>query len=185
METLNVKMDTLAKSFSIQAINDGIDPPSFGSLHGYYPIYCHGQLICSNLQKSLYNSITHHQFLNKLSVFLDIPVNVCESTIHWKSFSRARKEDTFSRRRFLTKLISNTHATGVNMVRRQQRIKSSCPFCNHPHEDIHHIFHCHHHSPSALRQRCPIQHVEHDPAFTCHLVSRYICYCRLPIGNRG
>ena len=61
METLNVEMDNVAKGFALQAINTNAKAPSFSSPHGYHPINCHGEMICSNLQKSMYEIILHHQ----------------------------------------------------------------------------------------------------------------------------
>lgn len=152
MAVLNDECDHSAKTEARRAINAKEDPPLFSSPHGYFPIFCHGQLVCSRIQQSLMSIISHHRFTDKLAKEFNISSQFCTSTIHWKSYGRARKEESFKRRAFVTKMISDTHASGVNMLRRKQRIKATCPFCHINYEDLQHIFHCPAISPSNLRQ---------------------------------
>ena len=47
-----------------------------------------------------------------------------------------------SRRIYVTKLASNTAATGVNMFKRKEQDRDHCPRCKHEHGDQWHVLRC-------------------------------------------
>ena len=70
---LNCAMDTFAKQIALHAIlHTNINPPSLTSPLGFGTITCHSQTIHSKLQHSLYNSITHHNFISYSSKMFDL-----------------------------------------------------------------------------------------------------------------
>ena len=67
---------------------------------------------------------------------------VSYSDIHWLSYKKARKESSFGLRRFITKWIGKSVATGKVMVRRTHRVCSNCPICKVENEDQLHVLTC-------------------------------------------
>jgi len=68
--------------------------------------------------------------------------------VDWPSFGRAMREVPTSKRRWVTKQVSNHFAHGKNMVRWKQRSKAACPRCAVEVEDKEHIIRCPH--PEAI-----------------------------------
>jgi hypothetical protein len=63
-------------------------------------------------------------------------------TVHFRSFSMARKTTHGGMNKFIMKWISNTIATGMILQCRKYRIFNQCPWCNACGEDKLHVVAC-------------------------------------------
>ena len=153
LEQLNCRMDDKAKRIA-QAQIDRRRQHRFPSTHlGFGTVKCHGSLVTTHIQKSLYDRITHKGFVERLGDKLDIDPGILETSINWKAYGKARKAAPLSTHTFITKWLGNTAATGDIMLKRQRRKHSICPICNEPDEDIMHVMTCRSPSASELRER--------------------------------
>jgi hypothetical protein len=127
LERINVRMDSTAKTIACTY-------PKFktkqlaGITLGYGTVTIVGTLICSKLQKSLYDAIGHQ-----------IDRGLLDKQVNWYCLGKARKEASFPVKKFISKWVSGDTATGVVMKRRQQRIEDNCPRCKEPHEHLLHV----------------------------------------------
>ena len=62
--------------------------------------------------------------------------------VYWDAIRTARKEATVPIQIFISKWVSGQTATGVVMVKRQQRVSSECPRCGDEEEHLLHIHTC-------------------------------------------
>ena len=149
-EHLNCKMDALAKRIALYQITSPQLLQIFPSTsHGIGTIFCKGHRVSSNVQKSLYDNILHQKLLQYLSHKLQVPPFILHKQINWLVLARARRECKNSMNIFITKWFSDTAPTGLVLLRRKQRVSSSCPLCDHPTEDFTHILQCQ--SPTATQ----------------------------------
>ena len=133
-------------------MNGTLPPLHFSTTSlGFGSVKCHGHLITSNLQGSLYKQVTKYNYLTSLSQHSEFPLNFTKVNVHWESFSTARKEASFSTNIFLTKWLSGDTATGRVMVQRKARLGSQCPMCNHNDEHLTHVLTCPSTSAKELR----------------------------------
>ena len=152
LETLNCIVDEYAKDIARQQMNGTLPPLHFSTTSlGFGSVKCHGHLITSNLQGSLYKQVTKYNYLTSLGQHSEFPLNFAKVNVHWESFSTARKEASFSTNIFLTKWLSGDTATGRVMVQRKARLGSQCPMCNHNDEHLLHVLTCSSSSATELR----------------------------------
>lgn len=108
--------------------------------------------ITSNLQSSLYTAITHDTFTRYLAEnIFEVPTLQFRNSIHWSIFSRARRGSTYAVRKFVTKWICGSMATGRVMFERQMRSHSRCPHCQEEDEHLIHILTCHNEAVKSIR----------------------------------
>ena len=152
LECLNCKMDDKAKRIALEQIARRKNCRFSSTQLGFGTIKCHGSIEISPIQKSLYDRITHKGFIERLGEKLHIEPDLLDSKINWKAYGKARKAAPLSTQTFVTKWLSNTAATGVLIVNRQQRKHSHCPICDEPDEDIMHVMTCGSPLASELRE---------------------------------
>jgi exonuclease III len=121
----NLNLDPHPLSFSLPYITDKND-------------YIH-EKIRSNLCTRLADDRVKTYFINKERITVS-----ALNTIAWRQQGKALKQLPSSRKRFISKWISEWLATGKNMERWQLRYKGHCPFCNTPDENTEHILLCTH-----------------------------------------
>ena len=154
LETLNCRMDLLAKRIAIQYIHHNQHPPPIlPTILGFRTIAIHGTPITSKIQQPLYYNIQHAKLLQWICQKSSPPINLISTNIHWPSFSLARKQTTFPIQIFITKWISSSLPTGSNLVKRKHRQFSNCPICNSPNEDLLHLVTCSNEEASTFRQQ--------------------------------
>ena len=161
LEWLNCKMDEKAKRIALQQITRRRNCRYSSTQLGFGTIKYHGSMVISHIQKSLYDRITHKCFIEHLGEKLHIEPDLLDSKINWKAYGKARKVAPLVTQTFITKWLSNTAATGVLMVNRQQRKHSSCPICDEPDEgDIMHIMICGSPLASELLRETQLQELQ-------------------------
>ena len=91
LENLNVRMDLLAKSIAQTHIHNGPCSQYIFDCWLWYDFTIRGIMVCTNLQRTLYQNI-HHQ---DMVYFLANHVSINEQRVHtdlaWHSFRKARK----------------------------------------------------------------------------------------------
>ena len=157
---------------------------------GFGTIKCHGTLVTSHIQKSIYIEIVHKGFVECLGKKLEIDPQLLETSINWKAYGKACKAVPLSCKTFITKWLSNTAARGVIMKNRGHWKHSNCPLlCNEPEEDIMHVMTCRSNSASEL---CETQLQEWqvwlrshntDPSITSFLITGLRSWFRHPYGD--
>jgi hypothetical protein len=138
LEHLNVRMDSVAKSIALRNLGRSQQIPQPLSL-GYHTISVGGTLVASRVQQALCDAIHHIRLVEYLADRWDLNEDVLHYKVYWTSIARARKQATFTQRKFITKWISGDTPYGVEMHRRQQRDSPSCPICTTEDESIVHI----------------------------------------------
>jgi hypothetical protein len=73
------------------------------------------------LQQSLCDTIHQNTLIEYLADKWEIDEIVLKDSDCWTSIARARKQASFSQRKFITKWISGDTPSGIKMHRRQQR----------------------------------------------------------------
>ena len=189
LEWLNCEMDYKAKMIAIEQIDRRRNCRFSSTQLGFGTIKCHGSMVISHIQKSLYDRITHKDFIERLGEKLHIEPDLLDTRINWKAYGKARKAATLSTQTFITKWLSNTAATGVIMVNRKQRKHSNCPICNEPDEDIMHVMTCRSPSASELRET-QLQELQlwlrsrhTDPTITSFVIKGLRSWFRDPYGD--
>ena len=142
LESLNVRMDLLAKSIAQTHIRNGCPDLHSSSTVGYGTITIRGIMICTNLQRTLYQSIHHQDMVTFLANHLSIDEQIVHTTLAWHSFRKARKECSFPMQKFISKWLSGDTATGLVMKRRKQRLHAHCPICGEDDEHLLHVLIC-------------------------------------------
>ena len=143
LEELNCRVDVLAKEIALHQILLHTPPPAIAPTSlGFGSIYCSNHLVTGNIQSTLYRHITCKKLISWIAYTSDTSINLKYTDIHWISYRKARKEARFGIKRFITKWLGNSLATGKVMVKRQHRLCSNCPVCATPNEDQLHILTC-------------------------------------------
>ena len=143
LESLNCEMDLDAKSFALQHIARGHPPLTFpSSTKGIGTISIRGKLICSKIQTSLYNSVLHYNFVDKLADRFGLDPFRFDDLVNWTAYGKARKSTRFVIKKFISKWISADIPSGKKMKERKHRLHSNCPICDAPDEDLLHILTC-------------------------------------------
>ena len=152
LETINCEMDFDAKLVATQYIHNGCPPTRFTpSTKGMGTITIRNQLVCSKIQQSLYQSVLHHNFVDRIAEkFGSDPITFDELT-NWKAYKLARKSARFAIQKFISKWISGDVPTGSVMKQRGHRYDASCPVCQAPNEDLLHILTCPHPESKIFR----------------------------------
>ena len=108
LESLNVRMDLLAKSIAQTYIHNGCPSLNTFSTVGY------GTITIRGIQN------IHHQ---DMVYFLGNHLSIDEQRVHtdlaWHSFRKARKECSFPMQKFISKWLSGDTVTGLVMKRRK------------------------------------------------------------------
>ena len=152
LEILNCEMDVDAKQFATTHIAQGKPPlPILPSQKGLGTIYIRQNMVVSKIQHTLYTTILHNKFVDRLEIKFGTSALTFNSLVNWQSFRTARKSATFSLQKFISKWINGNIPTGTVLKGRGHRTDASCPLCNHPTEDLIHILTCQH--PDALTYR--------------------------------
>lgn len=148
---LNILMDALAKDLAMDTNEEDTHhlpehTHSFGS-----PTF-QGIKVHENIQKNLYNLITHDKAIKYWVDKGRIKQNHVNK-IDWKAQEMALKTIKGSRRRTITKWTSGWLGTGKNMKRWGLRYEGYCPFCSFPDESTLHILTCKHNTQQQLWNR--------------------------------
>ena len=126
-ESLNCKMDNLAKSIDITHMVH-TRPVYFTHTDlGLGTILCNGYWISSRLKSSLYKNITHHLHVDRLGYLLNLPHSILHNKVNWTFLTTSRKEASHQIKIFMTKWISGDTASSTMMVRRKQHLSVQCP----------------------------------------------------------
>ena len=126
LESLNVRMDLLAKSIAQTHIHNGCPALNTYSTVGYGTITIRGIMVCTNLQRTLYQNIHHQDMVYFLANHLSIDEQRVHTDLAWHSFRKARKECSFPMQKFISKWLSGDTATGLVTNRRKQRLHAHC-----------------------------------------------------------
>ena len=114
-------MDTLAKSIALRHLGQSQRLPQISILGYGTTITVGGNLVSSRLQQSLCDTIHQNTLIEYLADKWEIDEIVLKDSVCWTSIARARKQASFSQRKFITKWISGDTPSGIEMHRRQQR----------------------------------------------------------------
>ena len=118
LESLNCRMDEKAKMIAQQQIGTRRRYRVPSTHLGFGTIKCHGTLVTSHIQQSIYDRIVHNGFVERLGEKLAIDPQLLESSINWKAYGKAygkaRKAVPLSSKTFITKWLSNTAASYRN-----------------------------------------------------------------------
>ena len=91
LESLNVRMDLFAKSIAQTHIHNGWPALNTYSTVGYGTITMRGIMVCTYLQRTLYQSIHHQDMVYFLANNLSIDEQRVHTDLAWHSFRKARK----------------------------------------------------------------------------------------------
>jgi hypothetical protein len=141
-EILNCRMDEKAKHIAQLQITSNRQSRFHLTSMGLGTILISNTRVTSNVQHTLYNRITHDNFVDRLQSTTGAEEYVLRTKIHWESFRKARKTCKLSIATFITKLLSNSLPTGTVMVARKRRLHPHCPLCHTQEEDILHMLTC-------------------------------------------
>jgi len=141
LETLNVRMDSLAKRIAVNNLGQSQRLLPLSTV-GYGTVIIGGQLVSSRLQQSLSDAIHRNSLMEYLADKWELDESLLKDRVCWTSIARARKQSSFAQRKFITKWISGDTPSGVEMQRRQQRDSSLCPVCSDTDETLVHILTC-------------------------------------------
>ena len=154
LEKLNCDRESDAKMFARSRIEGKVPPtPHSSSDLGFGTITCGSTLVTSNIQSSLYKTVTHTNMLKWLSCHGEDSCDLTSVKVDWKSFMTARKEVTLQTKLFITKWLSGDTATGKVMCRRKQRNTSFCPRCGQDNEHLLHVITCPSTEATQLRKK--------------------------------
>jgi hypothetical protein len=142
LKSLNVRMDLLAKSIAQTHIHNGCPALNTFSTVGYGTITIRGIMVCTNLQRTLYQTIHHQDMIYFLANHLCIDEQRVHTDLAWHSFRKATKECSFPMQKFISKWLSGDTATGLVMKRRKQRLHAHCPRCGEDDEHLLHVLIC-------------------------------------------
>ena len=93
LEWLNCKMDHKAKRIALEQIDRRRNCRFSSTQLGFGTIKCHGSMVISHIQKSLYDRITHKDFVERLGEKLHIEPDLLDTRINWKAYGKARKAE--------------------------------------------------------------------------------------------
>ena len=144
MSQINVDMDTEAKRVLKTYLEQQVRFYSYQSHEYALPVATvNGTPVYHQSQDILYHKISRKLIVNrwiKQGRFTHDDTN----TIDWVEQQKAMKLSTATRKRFISKWVSEYAPTGKNMKRWKLRFKSNCPFCLYEDEDTNHILTCPH-----------------------------------------
>ena len=141
LETLNVRMDSLAKRIAVNNLGQSQLLLPLSTV-GFGTVIVVGHLVSSRLQQSLSDAIHRNSLMEYLADKWDLDESLLKDRVCWTSIARARKQSSFAQRKYITKWISGDTPSGVEMQRRQQRDSSLCPICAETDENLVHILTC-------------------------------------------
>ena len=176
-ETLNCRMDTLAKDIATTYMQTSHRVKFSPSSLGFGTVKCNGVVIGSRLQHSLYKSILHSKMVARFSILLHIPETTLIDTVNWRVLNTARKEARLPIKIFISKWISKDTATGVIMVQRKKILHANCPLCHLANEDTLHVLRCQSTSTTLHRNNlmveltCWLKSVDIHPDITTYISS--------------
>jgi hypothetical protein len=112
--------------------------------HVFYSHQCstRGIMVCTNLQRTLYQHIHHQDMVYFLANHLSIDEQRVHTDLAWHSFDKARKECSFPMQKFISKWPSRDTATGLVIKGRKQRLHAHCPRCGEDDEHLLHVLIC-------------------------------------------
>ena len=143
---LNCHMDNFAKQIALRAIlHSNLSTPSFHSSLGFGSILCNNTYIHSHLQRELYSSVTHNNFIKYLSSHLEVPIDDLTSKVNWDCPRLSRSSSRFGLVKFISKFLASDIACSKVMHKRKQRLLPNCPLCGAQEQDNIHLLRC----PSA------------------------------------
>jgi hypothetical protein len=117
-----ILLSILIKSIAQTHIWNGCPDLTTSSTVGYGTITIRGIMVCTNLQRTLYQSIHHQDMVTYLANHLSIEEQLVHTTLAWHSFRKARKECSFPIQKLISKWLSGDTTTGLVMKRRKQRL---------------------------------------------------------------
>ena len=152
MEIVNCEMDEDAKELATSHISQGYPPlQTRSSTKGIGTIYIRNKMVVSRIQNTLYTSILHHNFVDRVAKKFGTDPIIFDELVNWKSFGLARKSAPFSLQKFISKWINGDIPTGKKLKERKHRTDAACPLCNKPNEDLLHILTCRNLDSEAYR----------------------------------
>ena len=158
-ETLNHRMDTLAKEINKHAHENDIPIPD--ALHcsrfGITQVDHDSEPIVSELAKTLVNRISGDRVKRYWKKKGRYDENHIETWIDWKVMSRMMREASHRRRLFISKWVSNQVAVGTIMVLRSERLKDTCPCCEKESETRTHLLRCRYSKTAWKNARKPLK----------------------------
>ena len=140
---LNYQMDLFAKQIALQAIiHTNLTPPTFSSSLGFGSLTCHSIPISNFLQNTLYHTISHSNFIQRVPSYFEVTLNELKTLVVWDCLKISSFNDRFGLLKFVSKYIAEDIATGKVMVKRKRRFHSNFPRCDAPSEDNIHALTC-------------------------------------------
>lgn len=104
LETLNVRMDSLAKRIAVNNLGQSQLLLPLSTV-GYGTVIVGGQLVSSRLQQSLSDAIHQNSLMEYLADKWELDEILLKDRVCWTSIARARKQSSFAQRKFITKWI--------------------------------------------------------------------------------
>lgn len=146
METLNVRMDTLAKEILQYQHDHSLDVhDSLPSLPQCLPLVDYGNVpIVSNLASTLVHRISENRLRDYWQTRGRYKVSFAEQWIDWKVVTSVMKESSTNMQKFIVKWVSQQNAVGMVQKKRKETEHDNCPVCGVPHEDNEHVLLCPH-----------------------------------------
>ena len=146
LETLNVRMDSLAKAIlNHNYANDEDLCDSLPPMKGCLPLLDYKNVpIVSNLSSTLVHRISEtrlREYWNKKERY---KVSFAEQWIDWKVVTKVMEESSTNMKKFIAKWVSRQNAVGVVQHQRQECEHDNCPVCGEPAETNLHVLRCPH-----------------------------------------
>ena len=146
LETLNVRMDTLAKEIlqhhhtHDDELCDALPP-----IQGGLPILDYQNTpIVSNMASTLLHRISENRLRDYWNKRGRYKVSFAEQWIDWDVVTAVTKESSGRMRKFIAKWVTQQNAVGIVKKRRKECEHDLCPICGEPHEDNLHVLRCPH-----------------------------------------
>ena len=146
LETLNVRMDSLAKALLHHShLHDEDIPDALPPLLGCLPtVDYHNFPVVSNLSATLLNLICSDRLRDYWNTRGRYKVPYAEQWIDWKVVQRVMSESSSRTQKFIGKWVTQQNAVGVVKQRRKDCEHSNCPICGALDEDNLHVLRCPH-----------------------------------------
>ena len=144
LETLNIRMDRLAKEILHFAVTHDVDIPDAlpENPSGMIQVDFEDVPIVSALASTLQFYVARNRILNWWKKKERFRPEVTRDDIDWEVLRRVSREHSFAMRRFVAKWVSHHIAVGKMMGLRSARKESSCPCCGSPMETTIHVLRC-------------------------------------------
>ena len=144
LETLNIRMDSMAKEILQKVLDEDRDIPDALPLtpKGLVQVDYGDIPVTSSLASTLRFYIAKDRILDYWESKGRFKSEISIKEIDWIVLRRTSEELSFAMGRFVSKWTTHHIGVGRMMELRQARAKNSCPRCDHPEETTLHVLRC-------------------------------------------